>query len=48
MLLGLSNFLQSYWWVVLLFPVLLFLVFKLVRRTERGSWPWTDGRSGSR
>ena len=36
MLLGLSNFLQSYWWVVLLFPVLLFLVFKLVRRTERG------------
>jgi len=35
-LLGVSNFLQHYWYVVLLIPVLVYLVFKLVRRSPRG------------
>jgi len=35
-LLGVSEFLQSHWYLILLVPVLLFLAFKLVRRSERG------------
>ena len=35
-LLSVSNFLQSYWFVVLLIPVLLYLVFKMIRRSPKG------------
>ncbi|MBN2490094.1 MAG: type II secretion system F family protein [Planctomycetes bacterium] len=36
LLLGLSNFLQKHWYVVLAIPVLVYLVFKMVRRSARG------------
>lgn len=35
-LLGVSTFLQHYWYLMLLFPVLLVLLFNLVRRSPRG------------
>ena len=35
-LLSISNFLQSYWYVVVLVPVLVYFVFKMIRRSPKG------------
>lgn len=44
LMLGVSRFLQSYWWVIILFVIVVIGVFKLVRRSPKGRRV-TDGWS---
>lgn len=38
MVMGMSNFVADYWYLVLLLPILLFILFRLWGRTERGRY----------
>lgn len=39
---GSSNFLKSYWWLIILFIVLLFVLVKYLKKTERGARLWDE------
>ncbi|MFC1838695.1 type II secretion system inner membrane protein GspF [Thermodesulfobacteriota bacterium] len=39
---GTSNFLKSYWWLIILFIVLMVVLIKYIKKTDRGTHLWDE------
>ncbi|MBU4317649.1 MAG: type II secretion system inner membrane protein GspF, partial [Proteobacteria bacterium] len=45
-LISISSFIKSYWWALFLLGILLFILFRRFRRTEKGRYYWNKAQLG--